>query len=111
MKKVFVIIFVAVAVVACSRKTTPPAEIIISNEQKVSNNKSEIAVTNTNTGETSAGKSIYTTRCGRCHALKPVDKYKTTEWENILKIMIPKAKLTDAEAKEVTAYVMEHAKK
>jgi polyhydroxyalkanoate synthesis regulator phasin len=33
------------------------------------------------------------------------------QWDNILKSMIPKAKLNDDEAKQVAAYVMEHAKK
>jgi hypothetical protein len=43
--------------------------------------------------------------------LKPVDNFTADRWNNILKAMIPKAKLTDAEAEQVTAYVMANAKK
>jgi cytochrome c5 len=110
MKKFFAIILIAVAAFACSRKTTPPSEIIISNQQKQSN-KNEVAVTNTNPGEAPEGKTIYTTRCKTCHGVKPVAKYTGAEWENILKIMGPKAHLTESETKEVSAYVMANARK
>lgn len=110
MKKVFALTLFAGVVFACSRKTTPQSEIIISNQEKQAN-KEEVVVTNTGSSDVNAGMTIYTTRCGRCHGLKPVEKYTSKEWENILKIMTVKANLTDKESKEVTVYVMEHARK
>jgi hypothetical protein len=59
----------------------------------------------------SAGQTIYINRCGRCHSLKPVQNYTAQQWDNILKSMIPKAKLNEDESKQVTAFIMEHAKK
>ena len=108
MKKVFASIVIAGIVFACSRKTIPQSEIIISNQEKKVDT-TEIVATNTN--ETNAGKSVYTTRCGRCHALKPVENYTVQQWENILKSMRPKAGLNETDSKQVTVYVMEHAKK
>jgi cytochrome c5 len=110
MKKFFAIVLIAVVVFACSRKTTPPSGIIISNQEKQSTKK-EVVVANTNPGEASTGKTLYTTRCKTCHGVKPVEKYTGAEWENILKVMGPKAHLTEAETKEVTAYVMANARK
>jgi cytochrome c5 len=58
-----------------------------------------------------AGKTIYTTKCTKCHPAKPVENYDVAKWEGILKAMIPKAKLDETESAQVTAYVNENAKK
>ena len=108
MKKLFVLSALVCLVFACSRKTVPAEEIIISNKKEEKNKVEVVAATN---NEATTGKTVYTTRCGRCHGLKPVDKYTATEWENILKVMIPKANLSEHESKDVTAYVMANAKK
>jgi cytochrome c5 len=105
MKATITILILAIIVFACHRKTIASSDnIIISNktdkETKVAN--PEVA---------STGQSVYTNRCGRCHGLKKTENYTAQQWDNILKNMIPKAKLNDGEAKQVTAYVMEHAKK
>lgn len=105
MKATVTILILAIIVFACHRKTVASSDnIIISNktntERKVAN--PEVA---------SAGQTVYANRCGRCHGLKKTENYTTQQWENILKSMIPKAKLNDDEAREVTAYVLEHAKK
>lgn len=105
MKATVTILILAIIVFACHRKTVASSDnIIISNktntERKVAN--PEVA---------SAGQTVYANRCGRCHGLKKTENYTTQQWENILKSMIPKAKLSDDEAREVTAYVLEHAKK
>lgn len=109
MKKLFLLSFFALAIFACSRKTLPASEVIISNptpEATVKNN-SETATSK----EVITGKSIYINRCGRCHALKPIEKYSKEEWNGILKDMIPRANLNEAEAKEVTAFVLANSKK
>ena|SRR5690348_2523987 len=107
MKSTIVIIILALIVFACHRKTVASTDnIIISNKintaSKISGADSKI---------NSAGHSVYINRCGRCHGLKNTEKYTQQQWENILKSMIPKAKLNEEEAKQVTAYVMAHSKK
>ena len=107
MKTAFIILILAIIVFACHRKTVASSDnIIISNktntETKTSASNQDLAF---------AGSTIYTNRCGRCHGLKKTENYTSQQWENILKTMIPKARLNDEEAKQVTAYVMDHAKK
>jgi mono/diheme cytochrome c family protein len=110
MKKIFTIAIIAISVFACSRKTAPPSEIIISNQEKQSSPKETIN-TNSVNSKMDPGQVVYTTRCNRCHGLRIVENYTQQQWDNILKIMVPKAGLNESESKQVTAYVMEHAKK
>jgi len=110
MKKVTTIAILSVLVFACSRKTvsttatpaatTPPATTV----QAPAPDPALAALVE-------SGKAVYTTRCGRCHELKPVEAYTTTQWDGILKSMIPKAKLDEKQSAEVTAYVKAYAKK
>jgi mono/diheme cytochrome c family protein len=58
-----------------------------------------------------AGKTIFETRCNRCHDLKIVDAYTTERWSSILPTMIPRARLNDEQAKELRSYVMAGARK
>ncbi|HWI90853.1 MAG TPA: cytochrome c [Flavisolibacter sp.] len=105
MKATITILILALVVFACHRKTVASSDnIAISNKP---NNETKIS----NSEVVSTGQTIYTNRCGRCHGLKKTENYTTQQWNNILKSMIPKAKLNDDEAKQVTSYVMEHAKK
>ena len=105
MKAATVILVLAIIAFACNRKTIASADnIIISNK---ANAETKIS----NSGTASAGQTVYINRCGRCHGLKKTENYTSQQWENILKSMIPKAKLNDDEAKQVTAYVMANAKK
>lgn len=107
MKTTVTVLILAIIVFACHRKTVASSDnIIISNKTNAETSKIE----NANSEITSAGQTIYTTRCGRCHGLKKTENYTAQQWDNILKSMIPKAKLNDDEAKQVTAYVIEHAK-
>lgn len=115
MKKSAAIVILVLAVWACHRKTVPPSEIVISNKVKTEDTKTKtettVPVTNTSTDIVATGKIVFTTRCNKCHALKTVENYTALQWENILKSMIPKARLNEDESKQVTAYVMANAKK
>jgi len=92
---------------ACHRRTIASSDEIV-----ISNKTSSTKIKATPTGETmSAGHTIYSTRCGRCHYLKAVQDYTSQQWDNILKSMIPKARLNKDEATQLRAYVMQHAKK
>lgn len=58
-----------------------------------------------------AGKTIYETKCSKCHGAKPLDNWTVEGWKPILKSMIPKARLDSTQAAQVTAYVNTNAKK
>lgn len=102
MKATISIVILALIVFACHRKTVASTNnIIISNKISTASKTS-----GADSKMSPAGQSIYINRCGRCHGLKNTEKYTQQQWENILKSMIPKAKLNDEEGKQVTAYVM-----
>ena len=107
MKTTTTLAILSIIVFACHRRTIAASdEIIISNKTEFSKTKT------TSKGEgVSAGQTIYSSRCGRCHYLKTVQDYTAQQWDNILKSMVPKARLNKDEAAQLTAYVMELAKK
>jgi cytochrome c5 len=107
MKTPTTLAIISVILFACHRKAVASSdEIIISNKTMSAVNK-----VTANAEVMSAGQNIYSSRCGRCHYTKTVQDYTPQQWDNILKRMIPKAKLNKEEAQQVTAYVMEHARK
>jgi mono/diheme cytochrome c family protein len=118
MKKTITLSFIALAVFACSRKTvsttttTTPQVNEGTKMETPANEKAKVETPKTTTVDlTAQGKNVYTNSCGRCHGLKPVENYTESRWTEILKSMIPKARLNDTEAQQVTAYVMANAKK
>ena len=125
MKKTIIIFFCAVIVFACSRKTissvqtntTTEAATAQAEAAKVEAAKADAAKVEAATVQAAhaeivlQGKSVYSTRCNTCHAAKTVENYTATSWTGILKSMAPNAKLTQLETQQVTAYVIENAKK
>lgn len=93
---------IILVIAACSRKMIPAATKA---EQPTSQSASSEETT------IAAGKVLYESRCSRCHGLPEVDKWSATQWEPIMESMAPKAKLTDVEKQQVTAYVNANAKK
>lgn len=51
------------------------------------------------------GRTIYVTKCTKCHSPEPVAKYSLTEWQTIMPEMVEETKLNAADAAAVTAYV------
>ena len=118
MKKASLIALLALTVWACHRKAVAPATTATpaATSEKVAAETAASAPAPAAPAAPSAetlasGKTVYTTRCNRCHEAKPLEKYTTAQWEGILKSMIPKARLNELEAQHVTAYVMANAKK
>ena len=107
MKKATTIVTLALLVFACSRKTVDTSQTATNTTPVTEAAKTDAA----HAALVEQGKGIYTTKCSRCHATKNVAAYTPARWEGILKNMIPKAKLNEAEAQQVTAYVMENAAK
>jgi cytochrome c5 len=112
MKKAITIITFSLLVFACSRKTVSTSSTVPATTTSSTTEASpESAGLNAHALLVEQGKGIYTTKCSKCHATKDVTAYTTTRWDGILQKMIPKAKLNESEAKQVTAYVMEYASK
>jgi mono/diheme cytochrome c family protein len=114
MKKLITVSALGLLVLACHRKTVPASDIVISNKPNTEETKTVVEQPPQVQQEpdlATQGKTVYTSRCGRCHGLKNTEAYTPQQWDNILKSMIPKAKLNEEEAKQVTAYVMANAKK
>jgi|GEM_PF-5359411 len=57
-----------------------------------------------------AGKTLYASKCSKCHAAKNVGSYTFNQWEVILKKMVPNAKLTADEENQVVAYIRANSK-
>lgn len=81
---------------ACSKKLVPDAGAA----------KKETAVADM----TLAGKNIYLSKCGRCHALKDPGDFTRQQWIPIMDRMAVKAKLSDAEKVDVLSYVQTNTK-
>ena len=104
MKKTFFFAVLLLILAACHRKTVAAANDApkIIEAPKADPAEAELIA---------HGQTVYTNRCGRCHNLKTTTDFTPKQWEGILQSMIPKAKLDDTQAKQVTAYVMANAKK
>jgi len=90
-------VFCLVIAAACHKKAVPTA--------------TQVAPAADNAALIEAGKTVYSTKCTKCHPAKTVENYDVARWEGILKAMIPKAKLDETESAQVTAYVNANAKK
>jgi cytochrome c5 len=51
------------------------------------------------------GKTLYETRCNRCHDAPDTKKYNAQKWDGYLSIMMPRARLSPEQKVHVTAYV------
>ena len=112
MKKLLFLLFISsLIIIACSKKTVAAKEVTVNTTTEAQS--AEIAKSNVEVDEASllaAGKTIYETKCTRCHGMKPIAFYAANRWDGILKLMAPKARLTETETQQVTAYVRANAK-
>lgn len=51
------------------------------------------------------GRTIYITKCAKCHSPEPVHRYTSSQWDVILPDMIGETNLDTAESAAVSAYV------
>lgn len=140
MKNLIILLFICAAgVVSCGKKIMPESDA--NNQSRPVNDKEAKSATqsantssmNTNSQdnglpsfgnvqksatsmETKAmvmdkGKTLYTTKCTACHAPKTPNDYTTDQMKNILKVEIPKAKLDNKEAEQVTTYLLANTRK
>ena len=121
-KLVCVVIILTLIFGACSKKTLATKDANVgtaagsansttseTTPSESLNGAAETIVTNANL--LTSGKAVYETKCIRCHAMKPLTAFTEPRWDAILKIMAPKANLTQVETQQVAAYVKANAKK
>ncbi len=106
MKKLLSVSFVlALVIIACSKKTVATKEVGINTPAETLQPETKSTIEPADATLITAGKTIYETKCTRCHGMKPTIAYTAERWDGILKSMAPKARLTEAETQQVTAYV------
>ena len=108
------VLVLTIIIIACSKKTVALKEVAApaaSETLPPAPSKYTAEVVASEADLSAAGKTIYETKCVRCHSQKPTDAFTEVRWDGILKIMIPKANLSPLEAQQVTSYLRAHAKK
>jgi len=71
---------------------------------------SETAVSK-DAGIIEAGHTLFTTKCTQCHREKPIGKWTYEKLRPVLGAMVRKAKLSNAEIGQISAYVHANSKK
>jgi len=121
-KLLYVAIMLMLIIVACSKKTVATKDASVKAEPGLANSATSETMPSESVkgiAETviadanllAAGKTVYETKCIRCHAMKPLTGFTEPRWDAILKIMAPKANLTQVETQQVAAYVRANAKR
>lgn len=109
--KIFITIsIISLLLFSCAQKISSPSQVRTVNEVKPPEDISAAISPKMESPQVSAGKTIYTTKCARCHGAKPVTNWTVQEWIPIIDRMAPKARLDETEKANVTAYVNFYAK-
>jgi cytochrome c5 len=110
MKKIILLSLVCSAIaMACHKKTVP--EMTSRTDFPEPPKSAKSPVVENSLEAIAAGKILFETKCNRCHDLKDTKVYTADRWATILRTMIPRARLNDEQAKQVTSYVMVNARK
>lgn len=96
---------VAIFGVACTHKSLP--EITSRRTESLKKDNSTKAVI----PDMNIGKTVFISRCGKCHDLPLPEQFTAQRWEGILSYMIPKARLNNEQGVHVTAYLKANALK
>ncbi len=56
--------------------------------------------------EHAEGYQLFLNNCGKCHKLKPIEKFTDNQWMGIVPRMAQKAKLNDVEESKILKYIL-----
>ena len=70
----------------------------------------EYVLANFTEDQLAQAQTLYENNCAKCHNLKEPNSRTPEEWNNILKVMIPKAKLSYEDGRLVRAYLVANSK-
>ena len=106
---VIICLFLILTFIACQKKTVP-----VITERKTDPPEKIGTIyppAGTVTPDTVEGKTVFITRCGRCHGLPDPVQFNSVRWESILELMIPRARIDKENAVHIRAYVLANAAK
>ena len=92
-------------IIACQKKAVPTVKTRSIEPSAPQTEAIDIAP------DVTAGKTLFTSSCGRCHGLPEIPLYTAKRWDIILTSMIPKARLSKEQGVHVTAYIKSNTTK
>jgi cytochrome c5 len=96
---IFILTILIVTIQACQKKGLPTITTRTTEPSK------PVTVAVDVKPDMAMGKTIFTNRCGRCHALPDPIQYTAQRWDGILAIMIPRSRMDKEQEIHVTAYI------
>ena len=110
MKSFITLLIIVVALYGCAKKITAATQTTTVADTKNAAVIHTEAAQKTESPQIAEGKTVYTTKCARCHGPKPVENWTVNQWIPIIDRMALKARLDATEKANVTAYVNFYAK-
>lgn len=99
MRKILTLTIISLIIFACSKKSAAVKTITEKTESTTVTNEQYLI-----------GKSVYVSKCGKCHQLKDPGRGNMNQWDKWLNKMAPKAKLTDEQKTQIRDYISVNAK-
>jgi mono/diheme cytochrome c family protein len=96
-KWLLLILAVEMGLVSCSNQTVDTSNLYIPTP-------SDVTATAT-LDELTQGRALYIDNCDRCHGLYAPESFSSSRWKSVMTQMVPKTRMSSAEASLVTKYV------
>jgi mono/diheme cytochrome c family protein len=98
MRSIFLILLVGI-IQACQQRSLPTITTRTAEPERPVSKVSNV------TPDAAIGKTIFTNRCSKCHALPDPVQYSSQRWDGILSVMNLRARLNEEQVVHVTAYI------
>lgn len=102
--KTFGIVLVTLFLVNCATKAIG---MTVADKEPVPTK--EYVMANFSEEQLNTAKLLYENNCAECHKLKEPESRNPEKWNNVLKRMLPKTKLTYEEGRLVRAYLIAYS--
>lgn len=108
MNQAFLLIIVLFVVSACQKKAVP---VITERKYEPPKGVTTFPPPGTINPDTIIGKTVFVSRCGKCHGLPEPIQFTAERWDGILSYMMPRARLDEAQKIHLAAYIKANAAK